>query len=212
MSSRHEFHNQIIPMVVDKTPYGERAFDVYSKLLQHRVIFLGGPIDDGVANTLIAQFLYLQFTDTNKPISFYINSPGGIISSALAVYDTMQVIKPAVETICIGSAASAAAILLSSGAKGKRFALPNSEVVIHQPMTGSGIEGQATDVEIAAKHMVRLRSLMNNILAKNTGQPIGKIEKDTDRDFFMSAQEAKAYGIIDEIIGDLPEQKRPKLK
>ena len=159
MSMPNQIHNQLIPMVVDKTPYGERAFDVYSKLLQHRVVFLSGPIDDSVANTLIAQFLYLQFADPNKPISFYINSPGGIISSALAVYDTMQLIKPEVETICIGNAASAAAILLSSGTKGKRFALPNSEVVIHQPMTGAGIEGQATDVEIAAKHMMRLRKI-----------------------------------------------------
>jgi ATP-dependent Clp protease protease subunit len=206
----NQIHNQLIPMVVDKTPYGERAFDVYSKLLQHRVVFLSGPIDDSVANTLIAQFLYLQFADPNKPISFYINSPGGIISSALAVYDTMQLIKPEVETICIGNAASAAAILLSSGTKGKRFALPNSEVVIHQPMTGAGIEGQATDVEIAAKHMMRLRNLMNNILAKNTGQPLTRIEKDTDRDFFMTAQEAKDYGVIDEIIGDSSEKKQKK--
>ena len=209
---RESMHNQLIPMVVDKTPYGDRAFDVYSKLLQHRVIFLSGPIDDGVTNTLIAQFLYLQFADPNKAISFYINSPGGVISSALAVYDTMQLIKPQVETICIGNASSAAAILLSSGAKGKRFALPNSEVVIHQPMTGAGIEGQATDVAIAAKQMMRLRNLLNEILAKNTGQPLSRIEKDTDRDFFMTAQEAKVYGIVDEIIGESEKKKSEKAK
>ncbi|MFN7088679.1 MAG: ATP-dependent Clp protease proteolytic subunit [Candidatus Paceibacteria bacterium] len=191
---------QLIPIVVEKTQFGERAYDIYSRLLKERIIFLGGPITDAVANTIIAQFLFLQYEDPKKPIRFYINSPGGSVPATLAIYDTMQYVKPDIETFCIGMAASGAAILLAAGTKGKRYALPISEVLIHQVMAG-GIEGQAKEIEISAKHILRLKNQLNQILAKHTGQPLAKIEKDTDRDFYMSPEEAKAYGIVDEIIG-----------
>ena len=188
----------LIPTVIEKSHNGERAYDIYSRLLKERIIFLGGAIDDDTANIVIAQLLFLQSEDPKKDISLYINSPGGYIHSGLAILDTMNHIKPDVSTICVGMAASMASVLLSAGAKGKRFILPNSEVMIHQPHGGA--EGQATDIEISAKHILKQRALMNNILVKNTGQPLSKIEKDVDRDFFMTADEAKKYGIIDKIL------------
>jgi ATP-dependent Clp protease protease subunit len=192
-----ETKNQLVPMVVEKSPYGERAFDIYSRLLRERIIFLGGPIEDHTANLVIAQLLFLASEDPKKDIQLYINSPGGSVTATLAMLDTMNFIKPDVTTVCVGIAASGAAIMLAGGAKGKRFALPNAEMMIHQPWGGA--QGQATDIEITAKHIVATRSRLNKILAKTTGQQLEKIEKDVERDFFMSAEEAKKYGIIDEI-------------
>ncbi|OGE83057.1 MAG: ATP-dependent Clp endopeptidase, proteolytic subunit ClpP [Candidatus Doudnabacteria bacterium RIFCSPHIGHO2_01_FULL_49_9] len=188
----------LIPMVIDKSPFGERAYDIYSRLLKERIIFLGEPVDDNVANIIIAQLLFLEAEDAKKDIRIYINSPGGSVTAALAIYDTMQFVKPDVATICIGQAASAAAVLLASGAAGKRFSLPNSRVLIHQVMGGA--EGQAKDVAIQTREMLRIKNQVDKILAKHTGQPVAKIEKDTDRDFFMVAEDAKKYGIIDKII------------
>ncbi len=190
-------YNQLVPMVVEKSPYGERAFDIYSRLLKDRIIFLGGPIDDHIANLVIAQMLFLASEDPKKDIVLYINSPGGAVTAGLAMLDTMNYIKPDVATVCVGMAASAAAIILAAGAKGKRFVLPNSEVMIHQPWGGA--QGQATDIEITAKHIVATRERLNKILAKATGQPLSKIEQDVERDYFMSAEEAKKYGIVDSI-------------
>lgn len=189
----------LIPTVIEKSQFGERVYDIYSRLLKDRIVFLGGPIVDPVANAIIAQFLFLESEDEKKDIKLYINSPGGSVPATLAIYDTMQYVKPDVSTICIGMAASGAALLLASGAKGKRFALPNSEVLIHQVMAG-GIEGQATEIEISAKHILRLKERLNQILSKHVGKPLAQVEKDTDRDFYMDAEEAKKYGIIDEII------------
>lgn len=177
---------------------GERAYDIYSRLLKERIIFLSGPINDAVANTVIAQLLFLEHEDSKKDIKLYINSPGGSVTAGFAIYDTMQYIKPDVSTICIGIAASMAAVLLASGKKGKRIALPNSEVLLHQVM--GGVEGQAIEIEITAKHIVRMKEQLNQILAKHTGQSLVKIGKDTDRDFWLTASEAKAYGVVDEII------------
>lgn len=188
---------QLVPMVIDKSPQGERAYDIYSRLLKDRIIFLGLPIDDIAANTIIAQLLFLD-SQGEGDIHLYINSPGGSVSAALAIYDTIQYLKSDVSTICVGLAASAAAILLASGTKGKRFSLPNSDVLIHQVMGGAS--GQAVDVAIASKHILQIKDRINRILAKHTGQKIEKIEKDTDRDFFMTAEEAKTYGIVDKII------------
>ncbi|MCE5301233.1 MAG: ATP-dependent Clp endopeptidase proteolytic subunit ClpP [Spirochaetia bacterium] len=188
----------LVPMVVEQSERGERAYDIYSRLLKERIIFIGTPIDDDVANLIIAQLLFLDGEDGGKEISVYINSPGGVVSAGLAIYDTMQYIKSPVTTICCGQAASMAAILLTAGAKGKRFALPNARVLIHQPL--GGVQGQASDIEIHAREILNLRERLNKILAKHTGQSLKKIDKDTDRDYFMSAQEAKEYGIIDEII------------
>jgi ATP-dependent Clp protease protease subunit len=188
----------LVPMVVEKTNMGERAYDIYSRLLKERIVFLGGPIDDTVANLVIAQLLFLASEDPKKDISFYINSPGGHVSSGLAMIDTMNHIQPDISTVCIGMAASMGAVLLSAGKKGKRFALPNAEVMIHQP--SGGAQGQATDIEITAKHILATRDRLNKILAKNTGQTIKKIEADVERDFFMSAEEAKAYGIVDKVL------------
>lgn len=187
----------LVPMVVEQTNRGERAFDIFSRLLKERIVFIGGPIDDNMANLVIAQLLFLQSEDPDKDIYLYINSPGGVVYSGLAIYDTIQYIRPQVATICIGIAASMAALLLASGTKGKRFALPNSRVMIHQPHGGA--EGQAVDIEIQAKEILRLREIGNQILTNHTGQPIEKIERDIDRNFWMSAQEAKEYGIIDDI-------------
>ncbi|NPV53360.1 MAG: ATP-dependent Clp endopeptidase proteolytic subunit ClpP [Firmicutes bacterium] len=187
----------LVPIVVEQTNRGERAYDIYSRLLKDRIVFIGGPINDEVANLVIAQLLFLQGEDPDKDINLYINSPGGAIYAGLAIYDTMQYIKPDVATTCIGMAASMAALLLAAGAKGKRYALPFSRVVIHQPLGGA--QGQATDIEIHAKEILRLKEISQNILAKHTGQPMEKIAVDTERDFFMSAEEAKAYGIVDEI-------------
>ena len=187
----------LVPIVVEQTSRGERAYDIYSRLLKDRIIFLGGPIDDTVANLVIAQMLFLQGEDPEKDINLYINSPCGVVTAGLAIYDTMQYIKPDVATFCIGMAASMGALLLTAGAKGKRYALPYSRVMIHQPLGGA--QGQATDIEIQAREIVRLREVTQEILSKHTGQPMEKIMTDTDRNFFMSAQEAKDYGIIDEI-------------
>ena len=189
----------LIPTVIEKTQYGERAYDIYSRLLQERIIFLGGPIIDPVANSVIAQLLFLASKDPKKDIQLYINSPGGVLTSALAIYDTMQYIKCPVSTVCIGSAASGAAVLLAAGAKGKRYSLPNAQILLHQ-VAVSGVSGEAIEVEIAAKQIIRLKEKINKILAKHTGQPLEKIEKDTDRDFYLSAEEAKEYGLIDEVI------------
>jgi len=188
----------LIPMVVEKTSFGERAYDIYSRLLKDRIIFIGSPIDDGVANTVIAQLLFLESQNAKEDIKMYINSPGGSVTSALAIYDTMQYVKSDIQTICIGMAASAAALLLASGKKGKRMALPNSEVMIHQVLGGTS--GQATDIDIHARHILKTRERLNKILAKHTGQKLQKIEQDTERDYFMSAEEALKYGIVDKVI------------
>ena len=189
---------QLVPMVIEKSTYGERAFDIFSRLLKDRIIFIGGPIDENVANLVIAQLLLLDAEDPKKDIQLYINSPGGVATAGLAIYDTIQYISADVSTICIGQAASAASILLAAGAKGKRYALPSSRIMMHQVMGGA--EGQATDIQIRAREIVRVKEAVNKILEKHTGQLIKKIEKDTDRDFFMDAGEAKDYGVIDEII------------
>jgi len=189
----------LIPTVIEKTHYGERAYDIYSRLLKDRIVFLAGPIIDPIANSVIAQMLYLAAQDPEKEIKFYINSPGGVLTSALAIYDTMQYVKCPVSTVCVGAAASGAAVLLAAGTKGKRFALPNAEILLHQ-VAISGLAGQAVEVEIAAKQVVKLKDKINKILAKHTGQSLERLERDTDRDFYLSAPEAKEYGIIDEVI------------
>ena len=188
----------LIPTVIEKSQFGERAYDIYSRLLKENIIFLDGPIHDDVANIVIAQMLFLQSEDPKKDIRLYINSPGGSVTDGMAIVDTMNHIKNDVSTVCVGMAASMGAVILSAGTKGKRYALPNAEVMIHQPHGGS--EGQASDIEISAKRIIKMRENLNKMLAKNTGQPLSKIEKDGDRDFFMSAEEAKKYGIIDKVI------------
>jgi len=188
----------LIPTVIEKTNYGERAYDIYSRLLKDRIIFLGEPIDDHVANIVIAQLLFLESQDKEKDIKLYVNSPGGSVTAGLAIYDTMQYIKPDVSTICIGMAASMAAVLLGAGEKGKRFILPNAEAMIHQVMGGT--QGQATDIKIHAEHILKIRNRLNDILVKHTGQPLDKVEKDTDRDYFMSAEESVKYGLVDAVI------------
>ena len=188
----------LIPMVVEQTNRGERAYDIYSRLLKDRIIFIGSPINDVIANLIIAQLLFLEADDPEQDIAFYVNSPGGSVTAGLAIYDTMQYIRPDVSTICIGMAASAAALLLTAGTAGKRYALPHSTVMIHQPM--GGMQGQATDIEIHAREILRVRSVLNDILVRHTGQPQSKIEEDTERDRFMTPEEARAYGLIDEVI------------
>ena len=188
----------LIPTVIEKSQFGERAFDIYSRLLKENIIFLGGPIDDDTANIIIAQLLFLQFENNKKDIQLYINSPGGSVSAALAILDTMNHVKNDVSTVCVGMAASAAALLLSSGKKGKRFSLPNSEIMIHQPLGGA--QGQASDIEITARQILKLKDKLNKIMAENTGKTLTQIEKDADRDYYMSADEAKKYGIIDKVI------------
>lgn len=188
----------LIPMVIEQTSRGERAYDIYSRLLKDRIIFLGTAIDDNVANTIIAQLLFLEADDPDKDIFLYINSPGGIVTSGLAIYDTMNYIKSPVSTICIGQAASMGALLLGSGAKGKRFSLPHARIMIHQPL--GGFQGQATDIEIHAREILKMKDTLNQIMANHTGQPLEKIHADTDRDFFMSGEDAKQYGLIDEVI------------
>jgi ATP-dependent Clp protease protease subunit len=187
----------LVPIVVEQTNRGERSYDIFSRLLKDRIVFLGGPIDDNVANLIIAQLLFLEAEDPEKDIHFYINSPGGVVTAGLAIYDTMQYVRPDVYTICLGQAASMGSLLLTAGAKGKRFALPYARILIHQPM--GGVQGQATDIDIHAREILRMREFLNGILAHHTGQPIDKIAHDTERDYFMSAQEAKEYGIIDEV-------------
>ncbi|MFA5383878.1 MAG: ATP-dependent Clp endopeptidase proteolytic subunit ClpP [Eubacteriales bacterium] len=187
----------LVPIVVEQTNRGERAYDIYSRLLKDRIIFLGGPIDDYVASLAIAQMLFLEAEDPEKDIHLYINSPGGVVTAGIAIYDTMQYVKPDVSTICMGQAASLGSFLLASGAKGKRFALPYARIMLHQP--SGGTQGQATDIDIHAREILRMREILNGILAKHTGQPKEKVAQDTERDFFMSSQEAKEYGIIDEV-------------
>lgn len=189
----------LIPTVIEKSQYGERAYDIYSRLLKERIIFLAGPINDVIANAVIAQMLFLASKEPKKDIQLYINTPGGVVTSGLAIYDTMQYVKCPISTVCIGMAASMGATLLAAGSKGKRFALPNAEVLLHQ-VAGGGISGAAVEIEITAKQIVKIKEKLNKILAKHTGQPLERVEKDTDRDFYLSAQEAKEYGIIDEVI------------
>ena len=197
-----KINSGLVPMVVEQTPRGERAFDIYSRLLKERIIFLSGPIDDYISNLVVAQLLFLESENPEKDISVYINSPGGVISSGLAIYDTMQFIAPEVSTLCIGQAASMGSLLLAGGEKGKRFALTNSRIMIHQPL--GGFQGQASDFEIHAKEMLLVKQKVNEILAKHTGKTLKKVEQDTDRDNFLNAKEAKAYGIIDEILESRP--------
>ncbi len=188
----------LIPMVIEQSDRGERAYDIYSRLLKSRIIFIGSTIDDFVANVVIAQMLFLQMEDPERDINIYINSPGGAVTAGMAIYDTIQFVKPDVCTYCVGQAASMGAVLLASGAKGKRYALPNARVMIHQPW--GGVQGQASDINIQAKEILKMRDRINEILAKHTGKPLDKIQKDTDRDYFMSSQEALEYGVIDEIV------------
>ncbi|HLF07321.1 MAG TPA: ATP-dependent Clp endopeptidase proteolytic subunit ClpP [Thermoplasmata archaeon] len=200
----------LVPMVVEQSGRGERAYDIFSRLLKDRIVFIGTPIDDVVANLVIAQLLFLEAEDPDRDISLYINSPGGVVSAGLAIYDTMQFIRPDVATICMGQAASMAAILLAAGKQGKRSALPHSRVMIHQPLGGS--QGQATDIEIYTKEILTLRTALNQILVKHCGQPLEKIERDTDRNYFMSAEESMAYHIVDKVIHKLePKEKKPEL-
>lgn len=187
----------LVPMVIEKSQFGERGYDIYSRLLKDRIVFLGGPIESDMANLIIAQLLFLESEDPKKDISLYVNSPGGSVTAGLAILDAMNHVKPAVSTVCVGIAASAAAVILAAGEKGKRYALPNSEVMIHQPW--GGVEGQATDIEITAKHIIATRERLNKILAKASGQPLTKIEKDVERDYFMTAEEAKKYGLVDTV-------------
>jgi len=188
----------LIPTVIEKTQYGERAYDIYSRLLKERIVFLGGPVNDAVANSVIAQFLFLASKDEKKDIQLYLNTPGGSVSAGLAIYDTMRYIKCPVSTVCVGMAASMGAVLLCAGTKGKRFALPNSEIMLHQ--VAGGAQGVAADIEINAKQILKIRELLNNIIAKHTNQPLSKVAADSDRDFYLTAAEAKTYGLIDEVI------------
>ncbi|HWT78496.1 MAG TPA: ATP-dependent Clp endopeptidase proteolytic subunit ClpP [Candidatus Acidoferrum sp.] len=197
----------LIPMVVEQTSRGERAYDIFSRLLKDRIIFIGTPIDDPGANLVIAQLLFLEAEDPDKDIHVYINSPGGSVTASLAIYDTMQFVKPAIETICMGQAASGAALLLAAGTKGKRMALPHSRIMIHQPYGGT--QGQAADIQIQAREILRMREELNRIMAKHSGQPLERVEKDSDRDFFMSPEEAKQYGLVDEVITSRELVKRP---
>lgn len=198
MMTKFEEAMQLVPMVIERTARGERSFDIYSRLLKERIIFLVGQIEDHMANLVVAQLLFLEADNPDKDISLYINSPGGVITSGMSIYDTMQFIKPDVSTMCIGQAASMGAFLLNAGTAGKRFALPNSRVMIHQPL--GGFQGQASDIDIHAKEVLKIKQKMNELMAKHSGQPIEKIQKDTDRDHFLSAEEAKDYGIIDQVI------------
>ena len=198
MIDPHKMYNYIVPTVIEQTNRGERAFDIYSRLLKDRIVFLGTPIDDTVANLIMAQLLHLESEDADKDINLYINSPGGEITGLFAIYDTMQFIKPEIATYCMGQAASAAAVLLAAGTKGKRHCLPHARILIHQPYSGAG--GQASDIEIQAKEIMRMRELLERVLAHHTGQTMEKVRKDTDRDFIMNADEAKDYGIVDEVI------------
>jgi ATP-dependent Clp protease protease subunit len=205
MMNQHKVISSLVPMVVEQTARGERAFDIYSRLLKDRVIFLGGPIDDFVANLVVAQLLFLESENPDKDISIYVNSPGGVVTAGLAIYDTMQFIKPDVSTMCMGQAASMGALLLAGGTKGKRYCLPNARVMIHQPL--GGIQGQASDIAIHAEETLKIRTRLNQILAKHTGQPEDIISKDTDRDNFMSAEKAQKYGLVDKIV-DYRENKK----
>ena len=204
----NSYMNSYVPMVVERSNRGERAYDIYSRLLKDRIVFVGGPIDDNVANVVVAQLLFLESEDPDKDIHLYINSPGGVVTAGLAIYDTMQYIRPDVSTICIGQAASMGSLLLTAGSKGKRYALPLARIMIHQPLGGA--QGQSTDIQIQAKEILRLREVGNDILAKHTGQPREKLIADTERDNFMTAQEAKEYGLIDEVITRPVKIEKPK--
>ncbi len=197
----------LIPMVIEQTNRGERAYDIYSRLLKDRIIFIGEPIDDTVANLIIAQLLFMEAEDPEKDVNVYIHSPGGMVSAGLAIYDTMQYIKPAIATICVGQAASMGSLLLAAGTKGKRYALPNARIMIHQP--SGGFQGQATDISIQAEEIIKIRKRLDEILAKHTGQPVDKVHSDSERDYFMSAEEAKAYGLVDEVIVRAPKGLKP---
>ncbi|MDL1957959.1 MAG: ATP-dependent Clp endopeptidase proteolytic subunit ClpP [Deltaproteobacteria bacterium] len=200
----------MIPIVIEQSPRGERAYDIYSRLLKERIVFLGGIVDDEIANLIIAQFLFLEAEDPKRDVTLYINSPGGIVTAGLAIYDTMQYIRPDVSTLCLGQAASMGAMLLAAGAKGKRYTLPNARILIHQPM--GGFQGQATDVDIHAREILRLRQRLNEILAAHSGQPLVRIQEDTERDFFMSGEEAREYGLVDEVIAKrdiIPQEDKP---
>ena len=194
----NERNQMLVPMVVEQSARGERAYDIYSRLLKDRIVFIGTPIDDVVSNLIIAQLLFLQQEDADKDINLYINSPGGSVTAGLAIYDTIQFVKPAVATYCVGQAASMGAVLMAAGTKGKRFALPNARIMIHQPW--GGVQGTAADIDIQAKEILRMKDVLNEILAKHTGQPLERVLRDTDRDYFMSAEEAKTYGLVDEVI------------
>ncbi|MBL7155757.1 MAG: ATP-dependent Clp endopeptidase proteolytic subunit ClpP [Candidatus Omnitrophica bacterium] len=196
----------LVPMVIEQTGRAERAYDIYSRLLKDRIVFIGTPIDDNVSNIMIAQLLFLQMEDPEKDISIYVNTPGGHVTSGLAIYDTIQFVKPDVNTYCVGQATSMGALLLAAGTKGKRFALPHARIMIHQPW--GGVQGQATDISIQAKEILRLKERIEEILVKHTGQPMDKIKKDTDRDYFMSAEEAKKYGLVDEVIETMKRKKK----
>ena len=198
--------SMLVPIVVEQSDRGERAYDIYSRLLKDRIIFIGSAIDDVVANLVIAQLLFLQTEDPDRDINLYINSPGGIVTAGLAIYDTMQFVKPDINTFCVGQATSMGAVLLAAGTKGKRHALPNSRVMIHQPW--GGVQGQAADINIQAKEILKMRDRLNEILAKHTGQELKKIQKDTDRDYFMTAEESKEYGVIDEVIANIKKKKK----
>lgn len=200
----------LVPMVIESTNRGERAYDIYSRLLKDRIIFLGAPIDDVFSNLIIAQLLFLEAEDPEKDINLYVNSPGGSVTAGLGIYDTMQYVKPPITTICLGQAASMGALLLCAGASGKRYALPNARVMIHQPL--GGFQGQATEIDIHAKEILSIRDRLNDIMAKHTGQPLEKIQKDTERDYFLPAEEAKAYGLIDEVITRTPDQSKSDTK
>jgi ATP-dependent Clp protease protease subunit len=200
----------LIPIVIEQSPRGERAYDIYSRLLKERIVFLGGIVDDDIANLIIAQFLFLEAEDPKRDVTLYINSPGGMVTAGLAIYDTMQYIRPDVSTLCLGQAASMGAMLLAAGAKGKRYTLPNARILIHQPM--GGFQGQATDVDIHAREILRLRQRLNEILAAHTGQPLVRIQEDTERDFFMNGEEAGEYGLVDEVIAKrdiIPQEDKP---
>lgn len=192
----------LVPIVIEQSSRGERAYDIYSRLLKDRIVFIGGPIEDHLADLVVAQLLFLESEDPEKDISMYINSPGGLVTAGMAIYDTMQYIKPDVSTICIGQAASMGAVLLAAGTHGKRYSLPNSRIMIHQPLGGA--QGQASDIEIQAAEIIRIKDKLNDILAHHTGQPLKRVKKDTDRDFFMSSEESKAYGLIDEVVQRKP--------
>ena len=197
----------LIPMVIEQTNRGERAYDIYSRLLKDRIIFIGEPIDDTVANLIIAQLLFMEAEDPDKDVNVYIHSPGGLVTAGLAIYDTMQYIKPAIATICVGQAASMGSLLLAAGTKGKRYALPNARIMIHQP--SGGFQGQATDISIQAEEIIKIRKRLDEILAKHCGQPVDKVHSDSERDYFMSAEEAKAYGLVDEVIVRPPKSLKP---
>jgi len=203
--NRPEIYNQLVPYVIEQTGRGERAYDIYSRLLRDRIVLLGTPINDDISNLIVAQLLFLESEDPEKDIYLYINSPGGSVTSGLAIYDTMQYIRPEVSTLCVGQAASMAAWLLAAGTKGKRFALPHARIMIHQPL--GGVQGQATDIDIQAREILRLREQMNNILVRHTGQTLKKVEKDTDRDLFMTGKQAVEYGVVDEVIVSRPGKK-----